>query len=236
MPAAATTPTSGRCVDRNERQQPRQQRATGRRARPAIPPPAPSRAAPGSRPTGSAREVGRAPRRPGSRDRAASRQCRRAARRLRQQGRSCPRGRRGRRRAGAPSRREWSGEGRTSANQTRNRPSAWSGTTTSPSLIELITSLLPAVLPIGGRRLHDISARALSDPQRLEREARLKLAVDAQKQGHAADDAVVVRQPVEKAKPGHVVGEFWDRNKDTVEIVDEIGRRIADEGKAGLRS
>ena len=64
---------------------------------------------------------------------------------------------------------------------------------------------------------------------------RLNLAVDVEQQRHAADDAVVVRQPVEKPEPGRRVGQNGNGNESAVEAVEEWRRRIADEGKARFR-
>ncbi len=87
----------------------------------------------------------------------------------------------------------------------------------------------------GGRRFHHIARRALGDTQRLHRQTRLDLAVDGEQERHAADDAVVVRQPVEKAEAARGVRESGNRNERSLELVEEGHRRVADEGEARLR-
>ena len=120
------------------------------------------------------------------------------------------------------------------ANHTRSSPSACTGMVTSPSLIASTTCALAGRVSVGGRRFHDIAGRALGDPQRLQRQARLDLAVEVEHERDAADDPVAVRQPVEKAEAARGVRQSGNRNEHAFELADERVRRIPDEGKARL--
>ena len=86
----------------------------------------------------------------------------------------------------------------------------------------------------GGGRFHQIAGGALGDPQRLQRKARLDLAVEVEHERDIAHNPVVVRQPVEEAEAACCVGQGGNGNERPSELVDERVRRIPNEGKARL--
>ena len=104
-----------------------------------------------------------------------------------------------------------------------------------PDLDRLEARALARRASIGGRGFHDIARRALGDAQRLDRQTRLDLAVDVEQERHAANDAVVVRQPVEKTEAARSVRKSGNWNKRSLQLVEEGHRRVADERKTRLR-